>query len=512
VKPYQKTANTDDTNSTDAQDAVQHGAVEFAVTESVPETPPLCDRPVTCLFQMVLTTDGAWLDQGPTFPFKPLNSDVLPALTLTDQIQFEGQMTYSELLQIGPFEQLQYDISPEASNMSFLKQLLNRIAGHQFAAESSGFHADNSIFASGSSQTAVPIEADIPDGQMGRVVNWIDRLISFLNQRTDYPSLSSDFTASTVNVDGKQTIVNGDPVNIKEDLFWQNIIRTARPTDTASTQPTQLTGVENDRRLSAGPAKLIQAESRVQPHLQKDGQQTESARYLPPAKVAEQAMNPNGAVGNSVAKLMQENISFKPSGLQNDLAAIEQTSSKVIQVDGEAKDGGFLGSQESLPNHTTRLESAGHSAEGARRSLAAQTMNQIVQKAVLLNNNGQNTIQIDLKPDFLGPIRMQIVTESHQVAVRIVAEIPFVKDMLESNLNQLKTELQAQGLEVDELEVSVAHDSRAEDDLYQKAAEARRVRAAKSNRHSIDATAEEEGITRPVHSHDRVESAIDFFA
>lgn len=510
VKPNQITANADDTNSTIAQDAVQHGAVEFAVTESVPETPLLCERPVTYLFQMVLSTAGAWLDQGPTLPFKPLSSDGLPALT--GQIQFEGQMRYSGLLQIGPFEQLQSDISPEASNISFLKQLLNRTVGHQFAAESSDFQADNSIFASWPSQTAVAIEADIADGQMGRVANWIDRLNSFLIQRTDYSFLSSDATASTVDVDGKQTIVNGDAVTIKEELFWQKIIGTARPTDDAATQPTQLTGVENNGRLSAGPAKLIQAEPLVQPHLPKDGQQTENARNPSQAKIVEPAISPNGAAGNSVAKLMQENVSFKPSGLQNDLPAIDQTSSKVIQVDGEAKDSGFLASQESLPNHTTRFESGGHSAEGAQRSLAAQTMNQIVQKAVLLNNNGQNTVQIDLKPDFLGPIRMQIVTESHQVAVRIMAEIPFVRDMLESNLNQLKTELQAQGLQVDELEVSVAHDSRADDDLYQKAAEARRVRAAKSNRHSVDAPAEEQGSTRPVHGHDLVESAIDFFA
>ena len=510
VKPHQKTANNDDTGSTVAQDAVQHGAVECEVTESVPQTPLVCERPVTYLFRKVLSTDGTWLGQDPTHCSKPLTSDVLPALT--GQIQLEGQMTFSGQLEIGPFEQLQSDISPETSNMSFLKQLLNPAVLHQFAAESSGFKAGNSIFAFWPPPTAMPIEGDIPDGQVGRVANWVDRLISFLIQRTDHSSSSSDFTTPAVEVDGKQTILNGEAVNIKEDLFWHKIIRFARPTDNVAAQPTQLTGSENNRRLSAGRAKLIQAEPLVQPHLQKDGELTQTARYPSQAKVVEPAVTSNVVAGNNAAKLMQESINFKPSGLQNDLSAIDQTNSKVIQVDGEAKDNSFLASQESLPNHMTRLEHAGRSAEVAQRSLAAQTMNQIVQKAILLNINGQNTVQIDLKPDFLGHIRMQIVTENHQVAVRIMAEIPFVKDMLESNLNQLKAELQAQGLEVDELEVSVAHDSRADDDLYQKAAEARRVRASKSKRHSIDATAEEQHVTQSVRGHGLAESAIDFFA
>ena len=107
---------------------------------------------------------------------------------------------------------------------------------------------------------------------------------------------------------------------------------------------------------------------------------------------------------------------------------------------------------------------------------------------------------------------MQIVTESQQVAVRIVAEFPMVKEMLESNLNQLKAELQAQGLEVDELEVSVAHDSRAEDDPYQKAAEARRARALKNNRLSDNAAAEDHSDMQATPGGSMTDTKIDFFA
>jgi flagellar hook-length control protein FliK len=183
-----------------------------------------------------------------------------------------------------------------------------------------------------------------------------------------------------------------------------------------------------------------------------------------------------------------------------------------MQIDGESKDSGLLTSQENLPEHLAKLGHSGRSTEGTQRSLASQTLNQIVQKAVLLNNNGQNMVQIDLKPDILGQIRMQIMTESQQVAVRIVAELPIVKDMLESNLNQLKAELQAQGLQVDELEVSVAHDSRAEDDRYQKAAELRRARASRNNHISAEEETESQKAGTRILRDGMAQTAVDYFA
>jgi hypothetical protein len=84
--------------------------------------------------------------------------------------------------------------------------------------------------------------------------------------------------------------------------------------------------------------------------------------------------------------------------------------------------------------------------------------------------------------------------------------------MLENNLHQLKAELQAQGLKVDELEVSVAHDSRADDDKHQKAAEVLRARALKNSRFSVDAAAEEHSDMHTGRGNGIAETAIDYFA
>jgi flagellar hook-length control protein FliK len=97
---------------------------------------------------------------------------------------------------------------------------------------------------------------------------------------------------------------------------------------------------------------------------------------------------------------------------------------------------------------------------GDIRANATKTdvLNQIVDRAVFKLNNEQSEVRIDLKPDFLGHVRLQIVTDSHQVNLRILAESSIVKELIDGNLNQLKNDLQAQGLKVEEIEVAVAKD------------------------------------------------------
>jgi flagellar hook-length control protein FliK len=92
------------------------------------------------------------------------------------------------------------------------------------------------------------------------------------------------------------------------------------------------------------------------------------------------------------------------------------------------------------------------------RELRAETLGQIVDKAVYRLRNGQSEVRIDLKPDNLGHVRLQIVTENHQVTLRIMAESHAAKNLIDSGIGQLKADLQAQGLKVDELEVSVANE------------------------------------------------------
>jgi flagellar hook-length control protein FliK len=102
--------------------------------------------------------------------------------------------------------------------------------------------------------------------------------------------------------------------------------------------------------------------------------------------------------------------------------------------------------------------SAPPESESGQSRLRNPTLDQIVHRAAILLRNGQYEARIDLKPDFFGHIRMQVISENQQVTVKILAEHGFVKDMIESNVHQLKADLQQHGLAVDKLEVTVSRD------------------------------------------------------
>jgi hypothetical protein len=78
-------------------------------------------------------------------------------------------------------------------------------------------------------------------------------------------------------------------------------------------------------------------------------------------------------------------------------------------------------------------------------------------------------------------------------------------------LHQLKADLQAQGLDIDELEVSVAHDSHAERDVHQNA-RAAGSQSVKNSTDSDDGSSEEPGQTQTGDSGLMAQTAIDYFA
>jgi flagellar hook-length control protein FliK len=100
------------------------------------------------------------------------------------------------------------------------------------------------------------------------------------------------------------------------------------------------------------------------------------------------------------------------------------------------------------------LERSNGSQHVSRNDIFAQ----IVDKADLSLKNGQSEIKIDLKPEFLGPLRMKVSTDNHQVTVKIITDVPIVKEAIDSNIQQLRTALQNQGLEIDDINISMGED------------------------------------------------------
>jgi flagellar hook-length control protein FliK len=90
-----------------------------------------------------------------------------------------------------------------------------------------------------------------------------------------------------------------------------------------------------------------------------------------------------------------------------------------------------------------------------QQPLQEQVMQQIVQKARVMVNGNQQTMQMQLKPEHLGQLNLQIVVDNGVVTAKFQAENPQVKQILEASMHQLKQDLQAQGLKVQQVDVYV---------------------------------------------------------
>ena len=112
----------------------------------------------------------------------------------------------------------------------------------------------------------------------------------------------------------------------------------------------------------------------------------------------------------------------------------------------------------------------------------------------------------------MGHVRMQVITENHQVTVKILTEFGYVKDMIENNIQQLKADLQQQGLEVDKVDVSVSRDSQGGRHQQENTKQAENLHH--EDKSSDDGQYPEGQQERPNRSHLRMESpaTVDYFA
>lgn len=84
-----------------------------------------------------------------------------------------------------------------------------------------------------------------------------------------------------------------------------------------------------------------------------------------------------------------------------------------------------------------------------------EVIDQIVTKAVVRLSTGKTSMHLQLNPGHLGKVAVSVTAEQGMVKGQFVAENHVVKEMLESNMIQLKAQLEEQGIKVDKIEVTV---------------------------------------------------------
>ncbi len=88
-----------------------------------------------------------------------------------------------------------------------------------------------------------------------------------------------------------------------------------------------------------------------------------------------------------------------------------------------------------------------------------ELMEQIVKKVELVSKQANSEMRIQLKPEFLGKMMIQIIVDDGVITARFTTESQHVKQVLEANMNTLKQNLEANGLRVEKTEVNVQLDN-----------------------------------------------------
>ncbi len=85
-----------------------------------------------------------------------------------------------------------------------------------------------------------------------------------------------------------------------------------------------------------------------------------------------------------------------------------------------------------------------------------QVFQQIIDQARLtLRNREEGTIEIKLRPEYLGGLRMKVVLEDGQLRANFQVENHLARDILENNLTTLRDNLSREGFNFDDVDVNV---------------------------------------------------------
>jgi flagellar hook-length control protein FliK len=145
-------------------------------------------------------------------------------------------------------------------------------------------------------------------------------------------------------------------------------------------------------------------------------------------------------------------------GLPTDTTPDSAAGSGILRTEGPS----------TVHSHLKRLDTQGAAqvkgdADWSSNDKGLQTdvVRQIVQRMTLRGDGRLSQMNIKLKPEFLGNMHMEVMTENQQVSIRMTAENHKVREMVEQNIHLLKLEMQQHGLQVQKIDVFVSQDQDA---------------------------------------------------
>ena len=104
---------------------------------------------------------------------------------------------------------------------------------------------------------------------------------------------------------------------------------------------------------------------------------------------------------------------------------------------------------------TQKIKGAALSAKNIKTINPKELIDQIASKSKLTINKNNTVMEIKLEPESLGKLTLKVVLESGLLTAKFETENEKIKEILEKNIEELKSNLNAQGLNVQSLSVSV---------------------------------------------------------
>jgi flagellar hook-length control protein FliK len=92
----------------------------------------------------------------------------------------------------------------------------------------------------------------------------------------------------------------------------------------------------------------------------------------------------------------------------------------------------------------------------AQTEALAKEVAQLMAKNQLTQGTGNIKLMLKLFPENLGQVRIEIFQQNGVISARMLASTPLGKDLIESSMNQLKTALVSQNIQVDRIDVAAA--------------------------------------------------------
>jgi hypothetical protein len=148
-------------------------------------------------------------------------------------------------------------------------------------------------------------------------------------------------------------------------------------------------------------------------------------------------------------------------------ARIMRDGNKENPVEGKESIKGFMvsdGDKFSLPSKemsiTKITDSTGNPeikdiSQSQKPLLNKGIINQLVEKAHVFLRGERNEIKIHLEPPSLGSVNVKVTMESQNMKAIMVTETHYVKEVIESNLSELKNSLSCCGIKIDQFSVFV---------------------------------------------------------